>query len=338
MASNEIDYNSEQYRRFFYNAEEFENFKKFLNGYNELKNIDRSPKQTCLEKRGFTERKRLLGETLGAGGYGKGNGIEYSDRHKNAISERNKIKGKGSQSGGHTYFQPYFGKPHETKNRIVYNNFITLPDDTTSIGGKIDIDKREESVLTKRYNVENEYSSKNQDALSDGNIHGKGTGFDLDTQNGGGGYDVASRTESLLQNKWLKDDPYTKALVSEEYLIQTEFPIETTDATVEEQKTKSEEEAHKEQLKEIYGDNWKEVWKNEKKLQREKAKTAASELNQSIETAITERELDKKTQKQIRKTERAQYKALKKVEKAKRKAVKTAAREIKNQLNQLEKT
>jgi hypothetical protein len=324
MASNEIDYNSEQYRRFFYNAEEFENFKKFLNGYNELKNIDRSPKQTCLEKRGFTERKRLLGETLGAGGYGKGNGIEYSDRHKNAISERNKIKGKGSQSGGHTYFQPYFGKPHETKNRIVYNNFITLPDDTTSIGGKIDIDKREESILTKRYNVKNEYSSKNQDALSDGNIHGKGTGFDLDTQNGGGGYDVASRTESLLQNKWLKDDPYTKMLVSEEYLIQTEFPIETTDATVEEQ---GEEARYREK----YGDDWKKVMKEEKKKRKTAAKEAIETLKEEQNTINARIKTNEKKAKAQRKKERAHNKLIEENIKLMRKQDEALARAMKNQ-------
>ena len=35
----------------------------------------------------------------------------------------------------HTYFQPYFGKPNGTMNRIDYSNFVTLPTNGTSIGG-----------------------------------------------------------------------------------------------------------------------------------------------------------------------------------------------------------
>lgn len=252
MASNEIDYNSEQYRRFFYNAEEFENFKKFLNGYNELKNIDNEPKQTCLEKRGFVERKRLLNENISNDGYGKGERLEYSDRHKNAISERNKVKGKGSQSGGHTYFQPYFGKPNGTMNRIEYKNFVTLPTNGTSIGGKIDIDKREELELTKRYNTRNEYSSKNKDALSTGNIHGKGTGLYLDTKNGGGGYDIRLRAEHIEQNDWRENDiEYSKPLIDAEYMIQTEFKVGSTDETVEEQYSNTVKREENEKAKEI---------------------------------------------------------------------------------------
>ena len=193
------------------------------------------PKQTCLEKRGISERHRQIARNWDKGGYVKGNGKEYSARHKNAISDPNEIKGKGINSGGHTYFQPNYGKPKENPNSIDYQNFLTVSDKTRSIGGKIDIETRDESYLMRRYNYyTNEYSSKNEDALSNGNVLGKGTGLYLDTLNGGGGYDIMARKEHLMRNEWKKDLQYTKILVNAEYDIQTEFKISSYGEDLEE--------------------------------------------------------------------------------------------------------
>ncbi len=199
------------------------------------------PKQTCLEKRGISERHRQIARNFDKGGYVKGDGKEYSARHKNAISNPSEIKGKGINSGGHTYFQPNYGKPKENPNSIDYQNFLTVSDKTRSIGGKIDIETRDESYLMRRYNYDtNEYSSKNEDALSSGNVLGKGTGLYLDTLNGGGGYDVMAREEHLMRNEWKKNLQYTKTLVNAEYDIQTEFKISSYGEDLEEMQAQAE--------------------------------------------------------------------------------------------------
>jgi hypothetical protein len=141
-------------------------------------------------------------------------------------------------------------------NRIEYSNFVTLPGGGVSIGGKIDIDKREELELTKRYNTRNEYSSKNKDALSTGNIHGKGTGLYLDTKNGGGGYDIRLRAEHIEQNDWRENDiEYSKPLIDAEYMIQTEFKIDggsgqDNASPSEKAKQRAQEQAEKKAKKE----------------------------------------------------------------------------------------
>lgn len=246
--------------------------------------------QTCLEKRGFEKRKELLAINLDNDGYIQGSGTEYSVTHPNAVSERHKVKGKGSLSGGHTYFSPYFGLPKENVNEINYSNFDVFSDKTRTVGGEIDIDKRYESELTKRYSYDNnEYSESNEDAISNGYVHGKGTGIYLDTNNGGGGYDVRSRDLHLLRNSWQKDLPYTKLLVQSEYEIQTEFKINSTEATIEEQeeaaKKKQEKAAEKDRIKAE-----KKAEKEKRKAEKEakKAQGASQEITSETRTAPVE--------------------------------------------------
>lgn len=228
-----------------------------------------SPKQTCLEKRGFKERKRLLAINFDKNGYKKGNKYEYSARHKNAISEQNKIKGKGIGSGGHTYFNANYGAPKENPNAINYQNFLTISDNSRTIGGKIDIDTRNDLYLTRRYNQGvNEYSSLNEDALSDGNVLGKGTGLYLDTTSGGGGYDVLERLDNISRNGWREDLQYTKMLVNSEYDIQTEFEISSYG-----------EELEQEEWETAYNDYKKQYDKTEKAKKRYKEKYLDTEVN-----------------------------------------------------------
>lgn len=217
-------------------------------------------KQTCLEKIGIKERKKLIGKNIYNG---KTKDKEYSSTHKNALSDPTSEKGKGTKDGGHTYFHPNYGKPKENPNAIDYSNFITTSNGTRSVGNKTDIEKRNEAYLTRRYNYDiNEYSSKNDDALSDGNVLGKGTSTYLDTLNGGGGYDVIAREENLYRNEWLKDLQYTKALVNAEYDIQTEFEISSYGEDLEEM-------GKVEMNGNLSEADWKEVGKYEKKLAKQ---------------------------------------------------------------------
>ena len=47
---------------------------------------------------------------------------------------------------------------------------------------------------------------------------------------------MEARKTHLMRNEWRKDLVYSKPLVLEEYMIQTEFLIDTTNVTVEEQR------------------------------------------------------------------------------------------------------
>ena len=55
----------------------------------------------------------------------------------------------------------------------------------------------------------NEYSSANKDALSDGDVYGKGTGIFLDINNGGSSEDITQRKEQIKGNQYQKNKPYT---------------------------------------------------------------------------------------------------------------------------------
>jgi hypothetical protein len=142
----------------------------------------------------------------------------------------------------------YYGKPREDLNQINYSNFVTYDDDVT-IGNSADVAARDEAYRTRMYNRKtNVYSDKNKDALSNGDIIGKGTGLYLDTLNGGGGIDVRMRAEHMRQNTWRKDDiEYSRPLVLAEYDIQTEFKINTMEEKVQEKEAERQARAAKRQ-------------------------------------------------------------------------------------------
>lgn len=154
--------------------------------------------QTCLEKRGFEER----GIEIERNSYNDDDfSHQYSSSHPNAISEPDSVKGKGRNGSGHIHSLPYTGTPKTDINRIDYSNFTTVSTDGATIGGKYDIDKRDESEIRSLFKRDiNEYSVINENAISNGNIHGKGTGIELDTTNGGGGYDVEARDNTVKLN------------------------------------------------------------------------------------------------------------------------------------------
>jgi hypothetical protein len=53
-------------------------------------------------------------------------------------------------------------------------------------------------------------------------------------------FGMEARNAHLLRNEWRKDLAYSKPLVDAEYMIQTEFKVGSTDATVEEQHSKED--------------------------------------------------------------------------------------------------
>jgi len=77
------------------------------------------------------------------------------------------------------------------------------------------------SLLTKnQYNdadVNHHYSPTHKNAISDGDVHGKGTGGSFDTANGGSSQDIhgvanaagSGRIKNLLFNEFNPENPYT---------------------------------------------------------------------------------------------------------------------------------
>lgn len=57
----------------------------------------------------------------------------------------------------------------------------------------------------------NEYTAVNPDALANGDLYGKGTGGDLDTNNraAGSSVDVLERNSSVIRNPYKPNNPYT---------------------------------------------------------------------------------------------------------------------------------
>ena len=64
-------------------------------------------------------------------------------------------------------------------------------------------------------------------------------------------FGIEARKEHLYRNEWKMDFQYTKALVNSEYMIQNEFPVGSTDQSVQDQMEaakKKEEKANKTKL------------------------------------------------------------------------------------------
>ena len=101
--------------------------------------------------------------------------------------------------------------------------------------------------------------SSTQQPSSNGTTNGKQTCLEK--------FGIEARKEHLYRNEWKVDLQYTKALVDAEYMVQTEFPVGSTDQSVKDQM----ETAQKKQDKE-----------NQKKL--DKLREKRDKLNTQIET------------------------------------------------------
>ena len=102
------------------------------------------------------------------------------------------------------------------------------------------IEERSNEIVRSDYNFENPYGPTHPDAMSDGDVQGKGTGrgghdawlpdctkpnnminySNFDTENGGGLYDIKGRNDvggrerSLARSKYNKEQPYGADLVN----------------------------------------------------------------------------------------------------------------------------
>ena len=85
--------------------------------------------------------------------------------------------------------------------------------------------------------------TKPQQPASNDNIGGKQTCLER--------FGIEARKEHLYRNEWKTDFQYTKALVNAEYMVQSEFPVGSTDQSVQDQietAKKKEEKANKTKL------------------------------------------------------------------------------------------
>jgi hypothetical protein len=119
--------------------------------------------QTCLEKRGMSERKTEMARS----DYNMEN--QYSVTHADALSDGD-AQGKGTGHGGHTHFLPDCTDADYTSNKINYSNF-----DTSAGGGCFDIKGRngiggrERCMAISIYNEENQYGSTSVDTTENRN-------------------------------------------------------------------------------------------------------------------------------------------------------------------------
>jgi hypothetical protein len=114
----------------------------------------------------------------------------------------------------------------------------TIPNGQTCLE-KRGMEERHEEITRSDYNIENQYGATHQDALSDGDPQGKGTGHgghthflpdctkptnminysNFDTENGGGCYDIKGRNEIGGRERLMaisiynKENAYGPALV-----------------------------------------------------------------------------------------------------------------------------
>ena len=104
------------------------------------------------------------------------------------------------------------------------------------------MEERHQEIVRSDYNIENPYSATHNDALSDGDVQGKGTGHgghtawlpdctkptttinysNFDTTNGGGYYDIKGRNgiggreRALASSLYNKENPYGANLIDTE--------------------------------------------------------------------------------------------------------------------------
>jgi hypothetical protein len=76
--------------------------------------------------------------------------------------------------------------------------------------GKIGQTERTNGIKINDYKqTANEYTAVNKDAISDGDLFGKGTGIFLDILNGGSSDDITQRKDQIKINFYQVNKPYT---------------------------------------------------------------------------------------------------------------------------------
>jgi len=107
------------------------------------------------------------------------------------------------------------------------------------------IEERSVEIVRSDYNIENQYGSSHVDALSNGDIHGKGTGHgghthylpdcnkptstidysNFDTLNGGGLYDIEGRNDVGGRKKAINSSLYNHEKQYSANLVNTEINL-----------------------------------------------------------------------------------------------------------------
>lgn len=161
-----------------------------------------------LEIEGVNKRNEDLGHS-----FYQQNINEYNELHPNTISDGDK-RGKGDP------YSTGVGNVDKSKGQIIDRSTISVYDnsDCTGIGNATDIATRRNLMeQLGDYNRNNEYSEEHKDALSDGDMKGKGTNSQLpdfvqpgginrgyfqsvDTDNGGNNLDVNARSQHIIRN------------------------------------------------------------------------------------------------------------------------------------------
>jgi hypothetical protein len=67
---------------------------------------------------------------------------------------------------------------------------------------------RKSQIARNDYQLGNQYGAASADAISDGDIQGKGTGVFLDTSRGGHSVDMADRKNEIKINQYQAGTPY----------------------------------------------------------------------------------------------------------------------------------
>jgi hypothetical protein len=67
---------------------------------------------------------------------------------------------------------------------------------------------RKSQIARNDYQLDKQYGASSKDAISDGDLQGKGTGVFLDTLRGGNSLDIAERKNEIKINQYQFDKPY----------------------------------------------------------------------------------------------------------------------------------
>jgi hypothetical protein len=67
---------------------------------------------------------------------------------------------------------------------------------------------RKQQIARNDYQLDKQYGSNSPDAISDGDLQGKGTGVFLDTSAGGNVVDISERKNEIKINRYQADKPY----------------------------------------------------------------------------------------------------------------------------------
>jgi hypothetical protein len=67
---------------------------------------------------------------------------------------------------------------------------------------------RKQQIARNDYQLDKQYGTSSPDAMSDGDLQGKGTGVFLDTLRGGNSLDMAERKSEIKINQYQADKPY----------------------------------------------------------------------------------------------------------------------------------